>query len=843
MRKNQKKQLLDLIELLNQAQEEIKRSIETNRNLALELLSQCQEGAVKIGEMIEQIEGEGFQTIPLLEAYCELLYQIYEAVSSGSAINANRVYKQMRKALIQVENSVKYDIKVRMEVVFLPYKASMWDSLESIWQAANAAPDCDAYVVPIPYYDRNLDGSMGVYHYEGNSLPSYVPITHYGSYHLEDRKPDIVYIHNPYDHANFVTSVDPKYYSYELKKHTDSLVYVPYYVTAGGMEPSQASCSAYYHVDYIVIQADGFRKFFDPSIPAKKFLPLGSPKIDRVIRLCENPPEVPIEWQRKMTGRTVYFYNTSIGGMLADTEKFLKKMEYVFNCFRGRKDACLLWRPHPLIESTFDSMRKQYRPAYDRLKQHFIHTDLGIYDETPDIEKTIALCDSYIGDAGTSVTALFGAVGKPVFILDGDMSTLPGKDDWRGEVIRPLSYCYDDRWMVIQGNQLYYAPNRDYQYEFYCDLSEGLRGRSYLDHVVEDEGNVYVCPANAQEILILNEYKIQRKVPLKYSAEKTFCDVLKINQYLFLIPYQYPAIVRYNMQNDRVDYIEGYHDFFVEAVSGEHRIGGYCIWKNDLFLASPTKDMLLQVDSERLETKTITTGSTIKSGWMTMIPYENEICMLPYLGAEVIFWNPECLRTVKYDAMVEGLCCHNRNTGYECMERAFSVPAVWSNKMILPPCWANFFVAIDMQTGKAEKWETPFEVKSEINEYFQYFYTAQFFQRTETLGDGTFRLDFRPERKIYDVNIEKNEYKEIVIGFNKEELLNNQPGFELERDGVQYCCHETVLHSLKDFLDGTVIGNKFNKEIQLQAYGTIFENYDGSCGEKVHQFVHDKTNV
>ena len=29
----------------------------------------------------------------------------------------------------------------------------MWDSLESVWQAADADPDCDAYVVPIPYYD------------------------------------------------------------------------------------------------------------------------------------------------------------------------------------------------------------------------------------------------------------------------------------------------------------------------------------------------------------------------------------------------------------------------------------------------------------------------------------------------------------------------------------------------------------------------------------------------------------------------------------------------------------------------------------------------------------------
>ena len=28
--------------------------------------------------------------------------------------------------------------------------------LESVWQAADSDPYCDAYVIPIPYYDKNL---------------------------------------------------------------------------------------------------------------------------------------------------------------------------------------------------------------------------------------------------------------------------------------------------------------------------------------------------------------------------------------------------------------------------------------------------------------------------------------------------------------------------------------------------------------------------------------------------------------------------------------------------------------------------------------------------------------
>lgn len=112
---------------------------------------------------------------------------------------------------------MKNDIKVKLEILFMPYKSSMWDSLESIWREASADPDCDAYVVPIPYYDRNPDHSFGDFHYEGREFPKDVPVIHYENYDLEERRPDIIYIHNPYDGENLVTSVDPRFYSGELK--------------------------------------------------------------------------------------------------------------------------------------------------------------------------------------------------------------------------------------------------------------------------------------------------------------------------------------------------------------------------------------------------------------------------------------------------------------------------------------------------------------------------------------------------------------------------------------------------------------------------------------------------
>ena len=138
MRKVQKKQSEDFIKLLGQAHVEVRKAIEKRQNaIAMDLLEQCQDGAIELGNMIEAEEGENFITIPLLEQYCELVYQIHEELWKNQYVSGDKVYKGLKKSLIRIENSVKNHIKIHREAVFLPYKASMWDSLESIWKAAD----------------------------------------------------------------------------------------------------------------------------------------------------------------------------------------------------------------------------------------------------------------------------------------------------------------------------------------------------------------------------------------------------------------------------------------------------------------------------------------------------------------------------------------------------------------------------------------------------------------------------------------------------------------------------------------------------------------------------------
>lgn len=848
MRKAQKKQIEEILALLEQAHDEIRGYMERGENAkAMDLLAQCQDSAMQIGELIEQTEGEATPTIPKLEEYCEIVYEAYDVVSKGEEINPAKISKRLRKALIQAENSVKNDINIRLEMVFMPYKASMWDSLESVWIAADADPDCEAYVVPIPYYDKNQDGSFGTLHYEGDRFPDYVPVTHYDAYDIQMRKPDAVFIHNPYDNYNRVTSVDPRFYSFELKKSTEYLVYIPYFSTLGNMSEGQASCMAYYFADYIIIQAEKYRKFYDPELPQEKLIPLGSPKFDKVIRLCQNPPEPPEMWKEKMAGKKVYFYNTSINGLLGDTQRFMRKMEYVFQCFAKCEQACLLWRPHPLLESTIHSMRPEFMPVYEKLKQYFIENNLGIYDDTPEIEPTIALCDAYIGDGATSVTALFAAVGKPLFLLDNRIDSEPGEDDWRGNVISGFYPKGNRRYMVTGGGMLFYDADGDYCYRCTDSLCEyqSIYAGYYLPYVVSVQGKDYACPRNAQDILSLEQGRIKKRISLKRYLEQpgAFCAAEVCGKYLLLLPNKYPAVVCYDTVTGEIRYFTDGLDIFSDEMTGERRLGGFCVWKEYLFLVSPANNCVLGLHVPTGKVQLMTTDAENVCNCNDMLPDGEELWLLPYEGYVVTRWNPESGEMQEYDCSTEGLRCKHPVYGYECDMLPFSYPAVTEEALYLPPNWGNRYLRLDKKTGEVSAWKPSCEIKQEKQSgyYPPAGESASFCRQEKEIPGGKWKLFTCADKKLYDIDLHANDWKEQPVAFQAEGVQKLAVGFDRASEWCIYTsCEEDAFHTLLDFLRGALPGKSFDPERGKREFAQIAANSDGTCGEKTYTFIRNR---
>ena len=579
MRKSQKEQALNLLKVLAEAHDEIKKNIEAkNLQPVLVTLADCQDAAIALGNMIEEHEGQEALTVGLLEQYCETVYALYQKIDAEQDISAKEAYKELSKALKEIEDSVNYDISIQWEVVFLPYKASMWDSLESIYFAAKEDENCNAYVIPIPYYERDAMGNLLSEHYEGEQFPDNVPITKYNEYAFEERKPDVIFIHNPYDGNNRVTSVHPFFYSSNLKSITEKLVYVPYFVTPDILTDGFCLTPGSINSDMVIVQSEKIRKNYVQAFEQlnsqkniqinirdieKKIVALGSPKLEKAANCRPENYVLPTEWEERIykkdgTKKRVIFYNTSLGSMLRNRQKYLQKLREVLKIFQKWEDVVLWWRPHPLSEGTLNSMRPELLEEYLAIVQEYCNQGWGIFDETADLYRAIAWSDGYYGDR-SSVTMLFTAVQKPVLIQAVENYKL---------VFENIVYSNDYYWLTAIGYNGLFKVNIETQVAEYvgCFNGEKDAGRLYID-ILPFEGKLVFTPYNAETIAIFeietNRFvHIPLEIPAKkmcktinYSNVSKFAFSITYGKYIYMFPSNYPAIIKLDMENYQVKYL------------------------------------------------------------------------------------------------------------------------------------------------------------------------------------------------------------------------------------------------------------------------------------------------
>lgn len=593
MRKRDKQRALDFIKTLYLAHDEIWNAVNGNdEQLALLLLGQCIEGAEALENMIGSLENRESVTVTYIHAYGDALRRIGQAAAlksrpadpdlASAAAGFQEEFNSLNKELLKAEESVEHDILVRIEAVFLPYKASMWDSLESVWRAAEEDENCDAFVIPIPYYDKNPDGSFREEHYEGDQYPSYVPVTHYNQYDFANRHPDMIFIHNPYDEQNYVTSVHPFFYSMNLKQFTDLLVYIPYFVLEEpdihntlSRESIKGFCiiPAVLHADRVIVQSESMRQVYVELLTEfmgaghgsrayweGKIRGLGSPKMDKAQDTRKEDLEIPEEWMkiiRKPDGswKRILFYNTSVTALLQYDERMLRKMENVFHIMKGLKEeVALLWRPHPLTESTLQSMRTGLWKEYNKIRDLYIHEGWGIYDRTANMNRAVALSDVYYGDM-SSLVHLYEQLSKPVMIQNCD--SLVRKED------RDIFIWIEDM-IVDEEKKLWFFHG---MLNLLCayDVSTGelkIVGKAPSEKnyekrlysaLIQRNDLLIGIPGFAREMVVYNRKNGKfQKIPMKTEVSNSdnkflFRGAFVFENWLYLIPNTYQYILKYSL--------------------------------------------------------------------------------------------------------------------------------------------------------------------------------------------------------------------------------------------------------------------------------------------------------
>lgn len=643
MRRYQKKQLLEKFNILYDAHAYMEQLLSNRQDIA-EMLGDCQGVAIEIGTELEKYVDAQEKPIRLLEDYCELVYQISERrFPIDPAQLAAPTRTELDQKLKLAETSLKEDVEERLVVVFFPYKASMWDSMEMVWKKLQQDGNAHCIVVPLFYYIKDRERNKVKKCYEGKDFPADVPIVDYEQFLKEGEYADIAIYHNPYDDTNKITETDSRFFSSNLRQYADTLVYIPYYVLMDKPTVSFMLAPGVKNADYVILQDKEMAEEFQRWHPKQKnkFLSMGSPKIEKALEMNKVPRkdlDIPQQWKDRIRGKKVLFYNTHLVNFLDAKLDIIGKLQSVFELMKEQDDIVLWWRPHPLSdEMGYNTESERFR-KYEELVAWYKKEDIGIYDDTPNLHEAIAAADAYYGDH-SSLVKLFQAVGKPVLLQQ--MGGLPR---------RVAEDC------VIYDNKVWYSCMM-YNALCYIDLDSGegkfvgffpdeeLFIQSLYMKVFLYQEHLYFIPFNAKNICV---YDIRNncfdKIIINVGAvQKKFYTGIREEDSLILLPYKAAGAIRVNLVSRKVEHLNEFEVLLKDKNSPmygrEYLFGNAYLGSDETIYATVEfKDVVVGYN---IRTKQVFYKMIGRSGknYFDVMQQGNEVYLSSYTDHTFMVWN------------------------------------------------------------------------------------------------------------------------------------------------------------------------------------------------------------
>ena len=830
MRKHQQRQILELLKTISEAQ-------------MAGLYADCQDGAIGIGDFIEQIEGEGTQTAALLEEYCKLLYD-----ANNGAIGE----KQLKKHLIRVENSVKSELKPnRIEVVFFPYQQSMWDSFESIYLAAKEDPNCDAYVVPIPYYEKNPDGTQGKMHYDGDQYPDSIGAVEWQSYDVELRHPDIVFTHYAYDDMTNNASIHQNFFSRRLRQHCEKLVHVPYFVTIGGtIDEYYGYLPGILHAHHVIAQSEAARQAFikhyskyDREFEWKgqfgaaeeKFIALGSPKFDKVINSKREDYELPEEWEKLIrkpdgTRKRVVLYNTHMFKWLDGGEQYFTKIHSVFDIFRSRDDVLLWWRPHPNTEMNFRIKYPHMLGKYAATIAEYIEGGWGIYDNTPDLHRALVYTDAYYGD-WSSLIPMYTVTGKPVLTQNINFTDDVTKTDNR--IINFYDVMVDEKviWSVSWNlNGLFSFDTETNNLRFHGEIpNERAFEANLCVSLTKNKNSIMMAPYNSNCITKYDmDNSVFETIPLEGYVEHKFSDVLSFSGNTYFVPYSYPALLKYNIKTSDISKISDICAEFPEIKASNYECyfrKGAFIRDNSIMMITSAANVIANYNSESNEYRIYRVGNS-DNKFISMV-HDGKNYWLLTLDGQLLKWN-EQTESVEEINFYQNALMHNET-------QSFAFLVVFEKSIFVFPSKSTMILEINADSNNVMTF-------ADLNErvmYPSFLYNSAKYTWAEVIGEFIYAAS-NYENCLQKINPKTGEIENIPLKLSDDDygkilsksLFGNPP----EGIAEPWQHSEIPPISLPFFLDRLVREPMGEKPAHSKKISSLANNMDGSCGLKTYEY-------
>lgn len=800
------------------------------------VLQELQEAIIMVAEYLEKEIEESKEIISCLESLCELFDLL-----SCNVVNKNE-YREKASILIEEILVTVNEIDVYYQVVFFPYKADMWDSLESIWLACKGDPKCDCKVVPIPYYSFDANKNEWIYHYEIDRFPSYVSVLNYKKYDLMECA-DAAFIHNPYDEYNYVTHVHSDYYSYNLKKYVKQLFYVPYFVTPGTISDNQKMLSVYYNADYFVVQSESFKDGLKNYRYGQKAIVMGSPKLDRVVRLSNNKAVIPKEWKMYIDGKKTIMLNTSLSRFLYDGEAYLRKIATIFEVIKQRDGIAVIWRPHPLLLSTIESMRPHLKEKYLQLQRFFIKERIGVLDTTSDIINTVAIADGYIGENGSSVINLFEAAGKPLFILNNYIRSSFSVKERQGVLMWDCEKVGDYYYLLSSDNGLLHiVKENDWENcVVFGNLEGGVKWIENSVKLIGKQKTLFFAPMWSEEFYSYDiiDNKMKKLSSIKDGRMRHYRFITSYKERIVYLPSVTKCIFEYDIETrEWIEYtkpIRALQNGITERIHEDiysYDVSGKFIWTTNLY-----SNRVLCFDMESGEYIIYEIGD-VSARFSGIAIVENKLYLSNALSGSIYVWDINLDKQLSIIPMPSDYHMIKNVQGRDIAHQSLIYA---EGNLFAIPFMSNGLIKIDLATEQAtwvgkEFW---FDVLEPCNYYEPQVHGVV--SMAKLVDTDKLFVQKRRDASLLEFNVKTGKYKihhpKLAPG-ELEKILENEDGFEKSYTNGEFARRESRYFSFEGFLDD-LVNDRLEDAMarQKKEMETMAVNLDGTCGEKVHEFM------
>ena len=408
---------------------------------AMKLLLKCQECAISMGNKAEAVLTDCEDMISFIEEYCEIIFQIYEMLQQNEVLNGEAVFSLLTEQLQNIKNLYNKGYEKKKKVVFLVDKADRWDSLKEIWKAAKEDKNTIVSVIAIPYVHKTINGKVLDQCFEIELFPEELEVIDCRKVDLEQYQPDVIFINNPYDEYNYITSVPLEYYSTNLMKYTKKLIYIPWFTLPEFTREDELAWQSMQHyvtvpgvvhADKVFVQSEQMKNAYVEYLTewaGEDTKEIWEEKISSIETILgyeiKEEAFIPEAWNEILIKKDGNRKNTILYTIHADSfaeygMMAVTKLKTVLeNSKKVADNMAFIWNGDKETETILQTSYPELWKEYQEIVEQYKKDGWGIYVEDGNVQMLTDLCNAFYGDE-CSLSQAMKDVKKSVVIQKFD---------------------------------------------------------------------------------------------------------------------------------------------------------------------------------------------------------------------------------------------------------------------------------------------------------------------------------------------------------------------------------------------------------------------------------------